>query len=308
MHRQLHSIDDFCDRTIAMVLRDAAVSRDECMRCVGPALMGGFDERFRALPATAPGARLAQRLLRDGVTMIRALYAAIDARGGDAIVGLATVCANTATYLTPALIDAVIRTADSLAPWLNTVLESDAAESGLTDEAWEALGAAAMSRLCDAVDAAEPGRRADRDGASAVLLQLTAAGAASHRWPAWRERLFVECEGAGEAGCREAATVLLAGGLTFAPLAPGEYLRLLPTVTRYKAWMASILRHPWLESPTVATAVAEILIEQAGRRSAAAGVAAHTADAVRRMLCDRHLRLAPDHPVVLAVSAWPART
>jgi hypothetical protein len=31
---------------------------------------------------------------------------------------------------------------------------------------------------------------------------------------------------------------------------------------------------------------------------------APTAESVRVLLCERHLRLAPDHPVVLAASAW----
>ncbi|MCC7055350.1 MAG: hypothetical protein IT355_18905 [Gemmatimonadaceae bacterium] len=304
MHRQLHSIDDFSDRFVATVLREAAASRDECMRCVGPALLAGFDERFRALPATAPGARLAQRLLRDGVTMISALYSAIGVRADDAIIGLATVCANTATYRTPALVDAVIRTGGGLAPWLNAVLEADGADELLTEEAWEALGAAAIGRLCDGLDGEAPGARAERDGAAAVLVQLTLSGAASHRWPVWRERLFTECDSAGSAGCRDAAAVLLADGLSFAPLSVEAYLRLLPALTRHTASMSAILRHPWLDSPAVATAAAAILIEDAGRRASAVGAGPLTAEAMQGALCGRQLRLAPDHPVVLAVAAW----
>ncbi len=304
MHRQLYSIDDFCDRTLGTILRDAAVSRDECTRCVGPALLAGFDDRFRALPDDAPGARQAQRLLRDGVTCINTLYKSIGARPADAIVGLATVCANTATYLTPALIDAVIRTANSLAPWMNTVLEADSVESGLTGDAWEALGAAAVARLCDEPDANSPGARADREGAAAILVQLTTSGYATHRWPIWRERLFAECDFNGQVRCRDAAAVLFAGGLTFAPLSAAEYLRLLPAVARYSGWMTSILRHPLLEDPAVAAAAAEVLIGIAARHAVDAGTDSPDRDAMRATLCDRHLRLASDHPVVIATAAW----
>ena len=304
MHRQLYSADDFTERTIAAVLRDATVSKDDCTRCVGPALLGGYDDRFRQLPDDAPGARLAQRLLRDGVTCINTLYRMIGARPNDAILGLATVAANSATYLTPALIDAVIRTADSLGPWLATVLEADAGDSGLTTAAWEALGAAAVSRLCDDDDHAAPGARADRDGAAAILVQLTASGEASHRWPVWRERLFVHCESNGQAGCRDAAAVLLSGGLTFAPVTAAEYLRLLPSVMRYAGWMTSILRHPLIAEPAVASTVAALLVASANRHAVQAGSEAPDAESCRVMLCDRHLRLASDHPVVLAVAAW----
>jgi len=307
MHRQLYSIDDFSERTVASLLRDAAVSKDDCTRCVGPALLGGFDDRFRRLPEDAPGARQAQRLLRDGIVCITSLYTSIGARQQDAIVGLATVCANSATFLTPALVDAVIRTANSLAPWLNTVLEADNADSGLTPDAWEALGAAAISRLCDEPDADSPGGRADRDGAAAILVQLTASGNATHRWPAWRERLFAECDFNGQLGCRDAAMVLFAGGLTFKPLTAAEYLRLLQSVARYSGWMSSILRHPLLNDPTVAALTAELLIGAAMRHATDAGVAAPDAESCRVMLCDRHLRLASDHPVVVAVAAWFAQ-
>ena len=304
MHRQLYSTDDFCERTVNTLLRDAAVSKDDCTRCVGPALLGGFDDRFRRLPDDAPGARQAQRLLRDGIACITTLYKSIGARPQDAIVGLSTVCANTATYLTPALIDAVIRTADSLAPWLATVLEVDAVDSGLTPDAWEALGAAAISRLCDEPDANSPGGRADREGAAAILVQLTASGNATHRWPAWRERLFAECDFNGQFGCRDAAAVLFAGGLTFGQVTAAEYLRLFPSVSRYSGWMTSILRHPLLSDPAVATVTAELLITAATRHASDAGAAAPDAEGCRVMLCDRHLRLASDHPVVLAVAAW----
>lgn len=304
MHRQLYSIDDFCERTSATILRDGAVSRDECTRCVGPALLGGFDDRFRSLSDDAPGARQAQRLLRDGVACITTLYKSIGARPGDAIVGLATVCANSATYLTPALVDAVIRTADSLTPWLNTVLEADSVEAGLTADAWEALGAAAINRLCEVPDATAPGSRADREGAAAILVQLTASGYATHRWPVWRDRLFAECDFNGLVGCRDAAAVLLSGGLTFAPVTAAEYLRLIPSVSRYTGWMSSILRHPLLDDPTVAAATAELLLAVATRQAADAGTEAPDAESVRVMLCDRHLRLAADHPVVIAAGAW----
>ncbi len=304
MHRQLYSIDDFGERTTATILRDAAVSRDECTRCVGPALLAGFDDRFRRLGDDAPGARQAQRLLRDGVTCINSLYASIGARSADAIMGLATVCANSATYLTPALVDAVVRTADSLSPWMNTVLEADSVESGLTSDAWEALGAAAVGRMCDEPDANAPGERADRDGAAAILVQLAASGHATHRWPVWRERLFAECDFNGPAGCRDAASVLMSGGLTFAPLSGAEYLRLLPSVARYPGWMSSILRHPLLADPVVASATADLLIAAAARHAADVGGDAPNAESVRVMLCDRHLRLASDHPVVVAAAAW----
>ncbi|MES3036216.1 MAG: hypothetical protein V4813_19595 [Gemmatimonadota bacterium] len=304
MHRQLYSADDFTERTIAAVLRDATVAKDDCTRCVGPALLGGYDDRFRLLPDDAPGARLAQRLLRDGVTCINTLYRMIGARPNDAIIGLATVAANSATYLTPALIDAVIRTADGLGPWLATVLESDPEDSGLTTDAWEALGAAAISRLCDDVDETSPGSRAERDGAAAILLQLTASGEASHRWPRWRERLFVECDHNGPAGCRDAAAVLMAGGLTFAPLTAAEYLRLMPALARYAGWMTSILRHPLLDDSAVAAGVAVFLVGSAMRHAEQSGIDAPDAESCRVMLCDRHLRLASDHPVVLAVDEW----
>jgi hypothetical protein len=304
MHRQLHSLEDFCERMSDRILRDAAESRDDCTRCVGPALLGGFDDRFRALPADAPGARLAQRLLRDGVSCIRTLYTSIDARPHDAVVGLATVCANSATFLTPALVDAVIRTADSLAPWLHTVLEADAAESGLTPEAWEALGAAAISRLCDSPEGTPPGSRADREGAAAILLQLTASGHATHRWPAWRERLFAECVPEGGFGVRDALSVLLAGGLTFAPLSAAEYLYLLPEVVRFTGWMASILRHPLLDDPAVATAAADVLIRGAISDAIDAGNPAPDHDTIRAMLTERQLKLDADHPVVVAAAAW----
>ncbi len=304
MHRQLYSADDFTERTVAALLRDATVAKDDCTRCVGPALLGGYDDRFRQLPDDAPGARLAQRLLRDGVTCINTLYRMIGARPNDAILGLATVAANSATYLTPALIDAVVRTADSLGPWLATVLEADPADSGLTSEAWEALGAASISRLCDDVDESTPGARAERDGAAAILVQLTASGEASHRWPAWRERLFAECVLNGQAGCRDAAAVLVAGGLTFAPLTSAEYLRLLPALARYAGWMTSILRHPLLDDADVAASVAVFLVGSAMRHAAESGIEAPDAESCRVMLCDRHLRLASDHPVVLAVEAW----
>jgi hypothetical protein len=304
MHRQLYSIEDFCDRTIATILRDAAACRDECTRCVGPALLAGFDDRFRRLSDDAPGARQAQRLLRDGVACINSLYASIGARSADAILGLATVCANSATYLTPALVDAVVRTANSLSPWMNTVLEADSVESGLTPDAWEALGSAAVCRLCDAPDANAPDDRADREGAAAILVQLTASGNATHRWPVWRERLFAECDANGQAGCRDAAAVLMSGRLTFAPLSAAEYLRLLPAVARYAGWMTLILRHPLLADPAVAMATADLLIAAAARHAADVGGDAPTAESVRVLLCERHLRLAPDHPVVLAASAW----
>lgn len=304
MHRQLYSADDFTERTVAALLRDATSAKDDCTRCVGPALLGGYDDRFRQLPDDAPGARLAQRLLRDGVTCINTLYRMIGARPNDAIVGLATVAANSATYLTPAFIDAVIRAADSLGPWLATVLEADAKDSGLTAEAWEALGAASISRLCDDVDDGTPGARAERDGAAAILMQLTASGEATHRWPLWRERLFAECELNGPAGCRDAAAVLLSAGLTFAPVTSAEYLRLLPALARYAGWMTSILRHPLLDEASVATSVAEFLVGSAIRHAAQAGHDAPDAESCRVMLCDRHLRLASDHPVVLAVAAW----
>jgi len=307
MHRQLYSIDEFCERTIASILRDAAASKDECTRCVGPALLGGFDDRFRMLPDDAPGARQTQRLLRDGVACITKLYTSIGARPHDAIVGLATVCANSATYLTPALVDAVIRTADSLTPWLHTVLEVDAADSGLTPDAWEALGAAAINRLCDDPDANSPGARADRDGAAAILVQLTASGTATHRWPVWRERLLAECDVNGQVGCRDVAMLLLSGGLAYAPVTAAEYLRLLPSVARYSGWMSSILRHPLVDDPTVAASTAEFLIGAATRRATEAGASAPDAESCRVTLCDRHLRLASDHPVVVAVAAWFAQ-